>query len=174
MEVSVQLPAAAVIPQGKNHGTHWTGGWMDTRARLEISRREDIRAPAGILIPNGLARSLTELPWLLSTFNNQNYIRRRIISGSFCSYNRQALEYTHITESATKKCYKEIWKCAQFHGKFITTCHEIAYGNSTNAETYRGLHWFTELCIRHKVMFYTYSERNNLSDYGNRTDCDCT
>lgn len=75
---------------------------MGTRARLEIWRGEDTRATAEILTPDGLARSLTELPRLLSAFNNQNYIRRRTNSGSYCSYNRQALEYTHITECSTK------------------------------------------------------------------------
>jgi hypothetical protein len=92
--------------------------------------------PVGILTPDGLPRSLTGLPRLLSALNNQNYIRRRKNSDSFYSCNRQALEYTYVTQCSTKNCYEETWICAQFHGKFITTCHEIAYGNSANAETY--------------------------------------
>jgi hypothetical protein len=40
-EVSCQLHALAVLPPGKDPGTHWIGGWVDPRAGLDNVRREN-------------------------------------------------------------------------------------------------------------------------------------
>jgi hypothetical protein len=35
LEASGQLQALAAFPPGKNLGTHWIGGWVDSRTDLD-------------------------------------------------------------------------------------------------------------------------------------------
>jgi hypothetical protein len=51
MDVSGQLYAPALLPPGKNPGTHWIEGWVDPSASLYFWRREKHFACNGISTP---------------------------------------------------------------------------------------------------------------------------
>jgi hypothetical protein len=44
MEMSDQLHAPAALPQGRDLGTHWIGGWVGSRAGLDIVVKRKIRS----------------------------------------------------------------------------------------------------------------------------------
>jgi hypothetical protein len=66
MEVSGQLQAQAALPQGKDPGTHWTGGWVGSRAGLDAVEQRKISCPCResnpavqpVSIPTELSRIL--------------------------------------------------------------------------------------------------------------------
>jgi hypothetical protein len=42
MEVSGQLHTSAALPPGNSPGAHWTGGWVDPRASLDIMKKRKV------------------------------------------------------------------------------------------------------------------------------------
>jgi hypothetical protein len=78
-----QLQAPAALPQGKAHGTHWRGGWEDTRAGLDAAEWRHNSSPASKPIPavQSVARRYTDwaIPALYPTKEETFYVNRALI-----------------------------------------------------------------------------------------------
>jgi hypothetical protein len=48
MEIRGQIHTSLLYPQGNNPSTYWTGGYMGSRAILNVLKKEKFLAPAGI------------------------------------------------------------------------------------------------------------------------------
>lgn len=66
MEVRGQLHALSALPPGKNHATHWMGGWVDSHSQL--GRFGGYKNFCGFqdMNPSHLACSLVTIPAELS------------------------------------------------------------------------------------------------------------
>jgi hypothetical protein len=51
MEMSSQIHAPIALPSRKNPGTHWIGGWVDTRDGLDVLDNRQISYPYRNLKP---------------------------------------------------------------------------------------------------------------------------
>jgi hypothetical protein len=82
MELSVQFHAP--LPPGKHAGTHWIGGWVGPRARLDSEEQRKSFVSAGIrTLTARLVAIPTELPGSIYVFFMKlgGYITARSSSG---------------------------------------------------------------------------------------------